>query len=223
MKRDTSIARNIWLQHHEYIPKDVNGKSYEIHHIDGNHENNDINNLLAIPINMHYEIHYLQNDYLACNLIAERINKPTIKGYKLKPLSKETKKKIGDKKRGIILSDEWKQNISKGGKGKKKSFRSDEHRKNMSIAKTGIPNIKLRGRIFSKEALEKMRNSKIGKKYSEETNKKKGRREEQMGEKNPMFGRIFITNGIENKTIKKDDIIPNGWYIGKTNKKQNKL
>ena len=37
--------RKIYEQHYGPIPKDTDGRSYEIHHIDGNHNNNDINNL----------------------------------------------------------------------------------------------------------------------------------------------------------------------------------
>jgi hypothetical protein len=36
------------------------------------------------------------------------------------------------------------------------------------------------------------------------------------GSKNSQFGTMWITNGIENKKIKKDlDIIPEGWYKGR--------
>lgn len=39
------------------------------------------------------------------------------------------------------------------------------------------------------------------------------------GESNPNFGKIFITNGFENKTIKKGDLLPDGWVEGKIEKK----
>ena len=35
------------------------------------------------------------------------------------------------------------------------------------------------------------------------------------GEKNSQFGSMWITNGIENKKIKKLDFIPEGWYKGR--------
>lgn len=60
---------------HGEIPVDTNGRTYEIHHIDGNHENNDLNNLKAVTIQEHFDIHYSQNDYSACALIATRMNK----------------------------------------------------------------------------------------------------------------------------------------------------
>lgn len=37
----------------------------------------------------------------------------------------------------------------------------------------------------------------------------------QKGEKNSQFGTCWITNGIENKKIKKDQIIPDGWKLGR--------
>jgi len=37
----------------------------------------------------------------------------------------------------------------------------------------------------------------------------------QVGEKNSQFGTMWITNGLENKKVKKDiDFIPEGWYKG---------
>lgn len=42
------------------------------------------------------------------------------------------------------------------------------------------------------------------------------RMKEYVGEKSSQFGTMWITNGIENKKIKKDvDIIPDGWYKGR--------
>lgn len=36
-----------------------------------------------------------------------------------------------------------------------------------------------------------------------------------IGQKNSQYGTCWITNGIENKKIKKDSEIPNGWYFGR--------
>jgi len=65
--------RKIYKQHHGPIPKDENGRRYDIHHIDGDHTNNLPDNLIAIPIQEHYDIHYAQKDYGACFLIAPRL------------------------------------------------------------------------------------------------------------------------------------------------------
>lgn len=69
--------RKIWETHFGAIPKDKFGRTYEIHHIDGNHSNNDINNLKCVSIQEHYDMHYNQGDYGACVLIAKRMSLPT--------------------------------------------------------------------------------------------------------------------------------------------------
>ena len=66
---DTNNYRKIYQNHYGPIPKEPNGRSYEIHHIDGNHDNNDPSNLIAITIQEHYNWHYAQGDYGACFLI----------------------------------------------------------------------------------------------------------------------------------------------------------
>jgi len=48
----------------------------EIHHIDGNHDNNDPENLMAVTIEQHYKIHENQNDYGACQAILLRMTNP---------------------------------------------------------------------------------------------------------------------------------------------------
>jgi len=53
-----------------------------------------------------------------------------------------------------------------------------------------------------------------GKKHTEET-KEKMRKSKNVGTNNSQFGTIWITNGQENKKIKKEDIIPQSWYKGR--------
>lgn len=67
--------RSIYRKHHGKIPKDELGRSFDIHHIDGDHRNNDPSNLVAIPIEEHYNIHLERKDYRAAALIAIRMNK----------------------------------------------------------------------------------------------------------------------------------------------------
>jgi hypothetical protein len=66
--------RKIYKQHFGPIPIDQHGRSYDIHHIDGNPKNNHISNLLAVSVQEHYKIHYKQNDWLACYMIALRLD-----------------------------------------------------------------------------------------------------------------------------------------------------
>ena len=48
----------------------------EIHHIDGNHSNDSIENLMAVTAQEHYEIHLAQGDKAAAALIGIRANIP---------------------------------------------------------------------------------------------------------------------------------------------------
>lgn len=65
--------RRIYKKHYGPIPVDEFGRSYEIHHIDGNRKNNDISNLKAVSIQEHYNIHYSQEDWGACIKIAQKM------------------------------------------------------------------------------------------------------------------------------------------------------
>lgn len=73
--RNPSNYRAIYEQHYGPVPKDHNGRTYDIHHIDGDHTNNDPSNLRAVSIQEHYDIHYQQKDYMACYMIRLRIDK----------------------------------------------------------------------------------------------------------------------------------------------------
>lgn len=65
--------RKIYEENFGKIPKDDNGITYDVHHIDGNNKNNDINNLLAVSLEHHYQIHLYQGDYAAANKILYRM------------------------------------------------------------------------------------------------------------------------------------------------------
>lgn len=65
--------RKIWEDSFGKIPKDQNGISYEIHHIDGNRNNNSLDNLVCVSIEEHYKIHFDQKDYYACACITKRM------------------------------------------------------------------------------------------------------------------------------------------------------
>jgi len=86
-----NIHRKIWQQHHGSIPKDQNGRSMEIHHIDGDHSNNDINNLKLVTIEEHYKIHQDQGDYAACVVMSHRMN---LSPEKISELSKKCQEKL---------------------------------------------------------------------------------------------------------------------------------
>ncbi|MBX9702315.1 MAG: HNH endonuclease, partial [Acetobacteraceae bacterium] len=72
--------RKIYEDHYGKIPIDSDGRKFDIHHIDGNKSNNNISNLKAISIQDHYNIHYEQRDWAACNAIAIRMKIPLLMG-----------------------------------------------------------------------------------------------------------------------------------------------
>lgn len=101
--------RKIWITHFGEIPKEKNGRAYEIHHIDGNHKNNNIKNLKLVTIQEHYDIHLANGDYGACTLIAKRMNMPpdflsTIQNGCKRP-------GIGGAKKGCIPWNKGKKNV----------------------------------------------------------------------------------------------------------------
>lgn len=62
----TNKYRKIYEHHYGAIPKDDQGRSYHIHHIDGDNKNNNPDNLQALSIVEHYNIHKAQGDWGAC-------------------------------------------------------------------------------------------------------------------------------------------------------------
>jgi HNH endonuclease len=79
MARTTKIHRRIYEDFYNVrLTTDV-----DIHHIDGNHFNNEIENLKLVTLQEHFDIHYSQGDYAAAFRIAQRMN-----------VSKEEKSKL---------------------------------------------------------------------------------------------------------------------------------
>lgn len=76
MSKRTQDYRKIYKQYFGTVPKDTDGRSYDIHHIDGNHNNNSSDNLIAIPIKEHYDKHYAAKDWKACVMIGLRMRLP---------------------------------------------------------------------------------------------------------------------------------------------------
>lgn len=83
--------RRLYEKHYGPIPKDHNGRSYDIHHIDGDRSNNSIENLQAVSIEEHYAIHERNGDWFACLKIAAKMKMST---QDLSDLAKKNNKKM---------------------------------------------------------------------------------------------------------------------------------
>lgn len=153
----SNIYRFIWTQNFGKIPVDENGRTYEIHHIDGNRSNNDISNLQCVSIDEHYKIHYEQGDYYACYLIKLRME------YTSEELSHLMKKSWSCPKRREQSRKMWKEYWAKESNRKAhsklcKTLWTEERKKKASItqSKKAIQQIKNgEGVWFNKEAQKK--------------------------------------------------------------------
>ena len=70
-----TIYRRVYEAHYGPIPVDEQGRTYDIHHIDGDKTNNHPSNLVALSIEEHYNVHYTQGDWGACLAIMMRMSK----------------------------------------------------------------------------------------------------------------------------------------------------
>lgn len=110
MRRKNSITtRRLWEKTFGKIPKDSDGRSYELHHLDGNHKNNNMNNLICISIKEHYDIHLGQGDWAACLLIAQRMNRSP---KELGELSRKAQLKRIKEGTHHFLSSQYQRNIN---------------------------------------------------------------------------------------------------------------
>lgn len=121
MAKRTVNYRKIWEDTIGEIPVDESGRTYEIHHLDGDRENNLPYNLACVSIAEHYRIHFEQGDYYACASISKRMQL-TVEQRKI------LSEKISFSNRTRTLSEDSRKKISDAGKGKL----------NVKDAKTGL-------------------------------------------------------------------------------------
>lgn len=72
-RRNNRQYKIIYERHYGPVPRELNGRPYDIHHVDGDHANNDPKNLIAVTVQEHFDIHYSQKDWYACHAIMTRM------------------------------------------------------------------------------------------------------------------------------------------------------
>lgn len=153
--------RKIWEDAYGLIPKDEEGRSYEIHHVDGNRKNNSLENLICLSVQEHYELHLKQGDYVAAHAIAHRLDLP-FEGWnhseetKLK-ISKANKGRVSHRK-GKTLSEEHRRKIGEANKASqlgKKLTEKTKRKISENNARKGKPGT-MKGRKHSEETKRKM-------------------------------------------------------------------
>lgn len=87
--------RKVWERVNGKIPQDQYGRTYEIHHIDGNRKNNKIDNLKCLSIQEHYDLHLLQGDFAAAFRIAQRMGVSVEEKSRLMSLSNQKRLREG--------------------------------------------------------------------------------------------------------------------------------
>lgn len=120
-----------------------------------------------------------------------------------------------------ILKDPMCMNLRRGGEGAWHKLANDAFKENLKdpeyknefFKKTGLYK-------YNELGLNKTWKDNydwLGKNHTEEAKNKIGSANSinQKGENNSQFGTFWITNGIENKKIKIDSSIPNGWHKGR--------
>lgn len=196
MKRRDRSYINIYKKHHGDIPKDSLGRSYDIHHIDGNPDNNEISNLIALSIDDHYKIHKEQGDVGAAWAISYRLN--------LDPAD------ISELTRNMNLTraangTHWSQILSKQGIH---PFQSSEFQK--KINKISMEN-------GTHASLQKWTCEKCGKQGKNLTNYSRYHGEN-CGTDSKSKGRVWVNNGTESKLVEKsilDALLNDGWAAGR--------
>ena len=192
------------------ITNTVNGKTYI-----GKHQTQDLN-----------------DGYMGSG----KLLKKAIRKYGLDKFTKEilhvfqTEEEMNLKEKELVVVSEETYNLCDGGRGgfgyiNKNGLNPTDHLNNGSIKHiercrkaaftTWERNPGLR-KILA-DAVVRNRCDWTGKKHTKETKAKMrlSHKGKQCGSKNSQFGKMWITNGIENNKIRKEDVIPQGWYKGR--------
>jgi len=95
--------KKLYERYHGPIPKDKDGRNFDVHHKDGDRKNNSPENLEALSIEDHYNRHWEQGDYAACLYISARMSLTPQKISELASLS--ARRRIKDGTHHFLNSD----------------------------------------------------------------------------------------------------------------------
>lgn len=123
-----------------------------------------------------------------------------------KKLDKDVIEKIKNSKKNI--SEETREKIRQSRIGKKAS---EETREKLSEMRRGRESPS-KGKKWTKEQRDRLSEIRKQRKHSDDTKKLLSKLNK--GVNNPNYGKRYITNGIVNKLIMKDDVLPEGWRYG---------
>lgn len=186
----------VYKKHFGEIPKDEMGRSYDIHHIDGDHTNNDPSNLVALSIRDHYEIHKKQGDFGAAWKILSRI---TIDPQEVSEIIRNMN--LSNAEKGI----HWSQLASKKGMH---PFQNREFQKYMAV----------QAKLMGNRAVDKIWTCETCGRSGKGSSNYTRYHGENCGKNSESKGRIWINNGLTSKMVNKDVLnihISQGWMLGR--------
>lgn len=225
-RQPMTIYRRIYEQNFGPIPK-----GHHIHHIDGNHSNNNPENLMCVTAQEHYDIHYSQKDYGACwalmvtgHVLVAPEERAMLVSEQQKSLVEQGKHPWLKREDGTSVSGDIAEERTKSVLIKQKElvdsgqhhFLKGNRDPEMELKRSETVKCKYQNPIFA----EKMKQAKIGRKWklSEEkraivaaANITKFTSESADVCKNT----TWINDGIKNKRIKNTEEMPEGYTKGR--------
>lgn len=114
--------KQIYEKHYGPIPE-----GYEIHHIDGNTLNNNLENLKAVTLQEHYAIHFQQGDFGACRLISLRMKNFLTNDEKSRIAKLSNNQRIENKTHNFLKDNISQETISRQNESRRSNIESGNH------------------------------------------------------------------------------------------------
>lgn len=223
-RQPMTIYRRLYEQHFGPIPK-----GYHIHHRDGDHSNNHIENLQCLSVQEHYDIHYSQGDYGACWAMVQT-GHLSISPEERSFISSQTQLGLSKKGKHPFQTEENKEksrkrNIERNKERIGKTYeeiygaeKSEQVRTSIGDTQRGVPK-NLNEEQLAKKS-EYCKNNNPMHNISEEDNLIRIERIKLAAKKRfetsngSTKNKICYTNGDRNIFINSEDNIPDGFYKG---------